>query len=93
MDEFKQENKEACSSRKNKPIENRRLEAILQILKDKHELSGGNCRTYVPEIINKLDLDYQTLKPLFIQLFKSGKITVHKGGQGKLLKLKVDEKR
>lgn len=93
MDEFKAKNKEACSPRESEPVEKRRLEAIIQILKDKHVLSGGNCGTYVPEILNKLELDYKTLKPLFIQLFKSEKITVHKGGQGKLIKIKADERK
>ncbi len=88
MDEFKQENKNTCSSIKDRTKDSEWLEKIIRILKDKQVKSGGNCGTYIPEILNTLNVDYKTLKPLFIQLYKEEKITVHKGGQGRLLKWK-----
>lgn len=88
MDEFKQKNKSTSSSFKDRTETSKWLEKIIRILKDKHKASGGNCGTYVPSILNKLDIDYKTVRPLLTQLYKQGKITVHKGGQGKLLKWK-----
>ena len=66
-------------------------EQIVKILKDKHDKSGGNCGTYMPEIINTLKIDYKTARSIIGQLYREGKVVIHDGAHGTLFFLKVEK--
>jgi len=55
------------------------------MIKSKHDSSGGKCGIYIPEILNALKTDYQTLKPFLSELSVEKKIRVRKGINGLLL--------
>lgn len=58
---------------------------VEQILIDKKIKSGGHCGTYATEIINKLETDFKTIKPILNGLYTQGKITIKEGSKGKLI--------
>ena len=43
-------------------------------LKQKHDITGGNCGTTPAELINALDTDYSLIKQALNALYKQGKI-------------------
>lgn len=60
-------------------------ETILEILKEKSRTSGGHCGTYAPDIMQKLNMKYDDLKPYLNSLYKQKLITIHEGAHGKLI--------
>lgn len=91
MDEFKPKNKETCSPKESESVRDGRMEAILEILKDKYEKSGGNCGLTLPKIKIRLESPPDNLKEIIDDLKRQDKITIHPGGQGDLIKIKADE--
>lgn len=63
-------------------------DAILEILKEQYERTGGHCGTYLVNIKNNLNIELQDLKEALNKLYKSKKITVHDGIHGRLIKYK-----
>lgn len=61
-----------------------KIKFVLDILKDKHEKSGGHCGTKLVDI----DLEIKELKSIVNQLYLAGKITVHDNAHGKIIKWK-----
>ena len=41
---------------------------ILEIVKENHKKSDGKCGTTTPELINKLNLSYEEIKPHLLKL-------------------------
>lgn len=60
-------------------------EKVLNILKEKHESSGGHCGVQLV----KFEMRLTELKSLLNQLYLDEKITVHDSVHGKLIKLKL----
>lgn len=66
-------------------------EKILEILQAKHELSGGNCGTYIPSVLEILNLEYKDMKNELNSLYLEKKIEIREGAHGQLLFLKVEK--
>lgn len=57
---------------------------VLQAIKKKHLSSGGHCGVFLTDF----EGDFKEIKKKVNELFKLGKITIHDGIHGKLIKYK-----
>lgn len=58
---------------------------ITALLQAKNKKSGGHNGTYIPEILQSLNISYQEIIEPLNELYKQNKITIHPGSQGKLI--------
>lgn len=65
----------------------------LRLLQDKHQRSGGNCGTYIPEILSTLNTTYKEVRHALNRLYKEDRIKIRPGSRGNLIMLKSDRKR
>lgn len=59
---------------------------ILEIVEHKHKETGGHCGVTPAEIRLLIGCDYAKIKEALNRLYKHGKISVHQGKDGKLVK-------
>ena len=66
-------------------------EKILEILQAKHQLSGGNCGIYIPNICLLLNVEYYQIKDIINDLIKEQMIEIREGSHGQLLFIKIQK--
>ena len=66
-------------------------EKILEILQQKHQLSGGNCGIYLPNICSLLNVEYYQIKDIINDLIKEQMIEIREGSHGQLLFIKIQK--
>lgn len=66
-------------------------EKILDILQAKHELSGGNCGMYLPNICSLLNVEYHQIKDIIQHLLEEKLIELREGSHGQLIFLKIQK--
>lgn len=66
-------------------------EKILEILQAKHQLSGGNCGIYIPNICLLLNVEYYQIKDIINDLIKEQMIKIREGSHGQLLFIKIQK--
>lgn len=62
--------------------------AVVEIIKDKNRVSGGNNGTYLVEFRDRTGAEIKALKKVLTALYKEKKIRISDGSQGKLILLK-----
>lgn len=66
-------------------------EKILDILQEKHQLSGGNCGMYLPNICSLLNVECYQIKDIIQHLLEEKLIELREGSHGKLLFIKIQK--
>ena len=66
-------------------------EKILEILQQKHQLSGGNCGIYLPNICSLLNVEYYQIKDIIHNLLEEKLIELREGSHGQLIFLKIQK--
>ena len=66
-------------------------EKILEILQAKHQLSGGNCGIYLPNICSLLNVEYYQIKDIIHNLLEEQLIEIREGSRGQLLFIKIQK--
>lgn len=66
-------------------------EKILEILQQKHQLSGGNCGIYIPNICLLLNVEYYQIKDIIHNLIEEQLIEIREGSRGQLLFIKIQK--
>ena len=66
-------------------------EKILEILQAKHQLSGGNCGIYIPNICLLLNVEYYQIKDIIHNLIQEQMIEIREGSHGQLLFIKIQK--
>ena len=66
-------------------------EKILEILQEKHQLSGGNCGIYLPNICSLLNVEYYQIKDIIHNLIEEQLIEIKEGSRGQLLFIKIQK--
>lgn len=61
------------------------IEEALKVIEENHILTNGSCGLSIVELMHRLGLDYQSLKPILNQLFVDKKIIVREGINHKLI--------
>lgn len=62
--------------------------AVLDVIREKHRISGGHNGTYLVELRDKTGADIERIKPILNALFKERKIRISDGSKGKLILLR-----
>lgn len=61
------------------------IDQIKNEIEHKHKSSNGKCGLYIVELCDKIELDYNTIRPHLESLYKEKFFTVKEGINGKLL--------